>query len=304
MLDTLIQVLSAQSIPHGKDVPMAKWTTMRVGGPADLLVEARSAQDIACVVSETTRLSLPLLVIGNGSNLLVRDGGIRGVVLVIGDQMKSVSQDGTQLHVQGGATLTRAARRALDAGLSGLEALSGIPGTVGGGAYMNAGAYGTEFSQVVSAVHALDASGTVRVLERDALQYGYRTSALMQQQLIVTDVCFALQPDDKEAIATRMADYAKRRRDKQPLSKPSAGSFFKRPEGAFAGALIEQAGLKGMSIGGAEVSQMHAGFLINKGNATASDLLALMVHVQETVHAMSGIMLEPEVRILGCDSYC
>lgn len=185
-----------------------------------------------------------------------------------------------------------------------MEPLSGIPGTVGGAVYMNAGAYGTEMRDVVTHIDALDQAGKPRTLSLEALDFGYRKSALMANRLLATHVTLSLAKDDPEAIAARMADFAKRRREKQPLTWPSAGSFFKRPEGGYASALIDQAGLKGMSVGGAEVSVLHAGFLINKGNATANDFLALMERIISRVQLTSGITLEPEVHIVGCDSSC
>ena len=304
MAETLSALLSGQGLLCIEGAPMAEWTTLRVGGPADLLVQARDARDIAAVLRALADKGAPLVVVGGGSNLLVRDGGVRGVVLVVGEAMSDARIDGDMLIAQAGVPLSKAARLAQRAGLSGLETLSGIPGTVGGAACMNAGAHGAEMADIVESVDVLDTAGAPHTLAREALSFGYRKSALTAQNLIVTGVRCRLRPDDPEAISRRMADMAARRREKQPLTLPSAGSFFKRPEGGYASALTEQAGMKGAAVGGAQVSEKHVGFFVNKGNATARDFIELMALVQDKVFAMSGVMLEPEVRILGCDSSC
>lgn len=304
MIDLLCEGLAAQGIAYERNVPMAKRTTLRVGGPADVLVHIKNTAEAAYVLAEANKMALPVLVIGNGSNLLVRDGGIRGVVLVIGSAMSGVHIEENTVRAEAGAMLRAVARDAQRAGLSGMEPLSGIPGTIGGAAYMNAGAYGTEMEQLITSVTALDYTGAAHTFPRDALTFGYRKSSLMEQALVITSVSLSLNRGNPNDIFARTADYAKQRREKQPITQPSAGSFFKRPANGYAGTLIEQAGLKGASIGGAEVSAKHAGFLVNRGGATARDFLNLSALVQQRVLEMSGIMLEPEVRILGCDSSC
>ncbi len=301
MSHSLCALLRARGIPYQTGVPMAAWTTLRVGGPADCLVAAGSAEDVAGALRAATEAGEPVLVVGNGSNLLVRDGGIRGLVLVIGEGMAKVTVDGDLIHAEAGASLGAVARAAQVAGLTGLEAISGIPGTIGGAACMNAGAYGTEVGAYAVHVEAVDRAGNAVTLDREALAFGYRTSAIQAQSLAAVHVTLRLSPGEPEAITKAMRDYAARRREKQPLTLPSAGSFFKRPAGHFAGALIEAAGLKGISVGGAQVSGLHAGFLVNTGGATASDFLNLVALVQARVLETSGVTLEPEVRIVGCD---
>ncbi len=267
------------------DIPMKELTTLRVGGKADCVVFAGSESDVEQLALFCADRDVPLTVVGRGSNLLVRDGGLSGVVLLMGKAFADVRVEKNRVYAQAGATLGAAARAAQQAGLAGLEFAEGIPGSVGGGVRMNAGAYG----------------GEVIWLDKTQMDFGYRHSAVEKSGAVVLEAVFALQPDDREAIAVRMNDYAARRREKQPLTYPSAGSFFKRPEGYFAGKLIEDAGLKGASVGGAQVSEKHAGFLINTGNASAADFLQLKDLVQRTVYEKYGVQLEPEVRIIGRD---
>lgn len=284
-----------------RDEPMRKHITFGVGGPADLFVEPSETVQVAEVVRTCRALGVPLLVMGNGSNLLVRDGGVPGAVLHIGPGMARYTVEDDRLVAQAGLPLPAAARAAAQAGLDGLAFAEGIPGTIGGGACMNAGAYGGEMAQVVESVETVDESGRVGALDAAALDYGYRHSALLDRGWIVTRVICALTPGDPAEIAERMRDLSARRRAKQPLSLSSAGSTFKRPQGRFAAQLIEEAGLKGESVGGAQISPQHAGFMVNTGGATAADLLALIRRVQERVEAHSGVALEPEVRIVGVD---
>ncbi|MDR0897628.1 MAG: UDP-N-acetylmuramate dehydrogenase [Oscillospiraceae bacterium] len=302
MSQLLCDLLEAQGIDCRADAPMAAYTTLRVGGAAECLAEPHSTESAALAMYAAQAVSAPVTVIGRGSNLLVRTGGIKGLVLCIGRAMSGIEIEGTQMRVGAGATLHEAARAAWRAGLSGLEALEGIPGTVGGAACMNAGAYGAEMAQVVQSVEALDVKGYPRMFDSAALAYGYRQSALQNGLWVITKVTLNLTPGDPEAIAEAMAEYHRRRWEKQPLDLPSAGSFFKRPPGQFAGTLIEAAGLKGFAIGGAQVSEKHAGFLVNTGGATADDFIELMKAVQARVFDHSGVRLEPEVRILGCDT--
>ncbi len=284
-----------------RDEPMRVHTTLRVGGPADLFVEPADAGQVSAIVRTCRAEGVPLQVVGNGSNLLVRDGGIRGVVLHMGANMAQHTVEDTRLTAQAGLLLPQAARAALQAGLDGLVFAEGIPGAIGGGACMNAGAYGGEMAQVVESVEIVDERGELGSLPASALDYGYRHSALLDSGRIVTRVVCALTPGDREEMAERMRDLSTRRRAKQPLSLPSAGSAFKRPAGHFAAQLIEEAGLKGESCGAAQVSPQHAGFIVNNGGATATDLLALIQVVRERVLAHSGVLLEPEVRIIGAD---
>ena len=280
------------------DEPMARHTTFRVGGPADVMFFPASAEQITAALEAAAGLGVPALVIGNGSNLLVRDGGIRGLVVALGEGYSAVACEGETITAQAGASLARVAQAAQAAGLAGLEFASGIPGSLGGGCAMNAGAYGGQLSDVLLSAQVL-LDGAVRTLSRDEMEMGYRTTLPLRRGGVVLSARFGLRRDEPEAIAARMRELNGRRRDKQPLNYPSAGSVFKRPEGYFAGALIEQAGLKGRAVGRAQVSEKHAGFIVNTGGATAGDVTALIALVQDEVEARFGVRLEPEVRILG-----
>ena len=282
-------------------IPMRELTTMRVGGAADCVVHAAGEQDIVNVMRACRENAVPLTLVGRGSNLVVRDGGLRGVVLHLGAAFADVTSAGNRVTAQAGASMGALARTAQRCSLAGLEFAEGIPGSVGGGVYMNAGAYGGEMSQVLECARVLMPTGEIATLDAAALDMRYRHTALMASGGVVLSATFRLQPDDPAQIAARMADYAQRRREKQPLQYASSGSFFKRPEGYFAGKLIQDAGLKGASVGDAQISELHAGFLINRGSATAGDVLALMQRVQHEVEAQFGVKLEPEVRIIGED---
>ena len=280
--------------------PMSRHATFRVGGPADALFLPEGEDQLIAALSAAREAGVDAFVIGNGSNLIVRDGGVRGLVIAIGEGMSDIRREDDTVVAQAGASLARVAGFAQGEGLSGLEFASGIPGTLGGGCAMNAGAYGGQLSDVLIDARVLLADRIV-TLDRGGMEMGYRTSLPLRTGGIVLSARFALTPDDPAAILERMKDLNARRRDKQPLNLPSAGSTFKRPEGHFAGALIEQAGLKGRSVGGAQVSEKHAGFIVNTGGATAADVLALIRLVQDEVQARSGIRLETEVRVLGED---
>ena len=280
------------------NAPMSEHTTLKLGGPADYLVFPRSAEEINALFAEAGAYNLPVTVIGHGSNLLVLDGGIRGLVICIGKNMRTITREGNMITAQAGAMLGSVAVEAAEAGLSGLEFASGIPGTVGGGVTMNAGAYNGEMSQVVKTVKALSPGGKEIVLSREEMVFSYRHSAVTEKNLIVTEATFELQPGDPATIRAKMSELNARRAEKQPLDVPSAGSTFKRPEGFFAAALIDQCGLKGYSIGGARVSMKHAGFLVNTGNSS-KDFYDLMQKVQQIVDERVGVKLEPEIRILG-----
>lgn len=298
LADTLRAATSiAQVLEHE---PMARHTTMRVGGPAEILFSPASEGELLFAVREAKRAGAPFRIIGNGSNLLVLDGGLPGLTIRLGEAFSKISVDGNQIRAQAGALLSRAAAAARDASLTGLEFASGIPGSAGGGMAMNAGAYGGQLSDVFEGCRALDPeTGIISALGPAEMALGYRESAALSRGLIVTEAAFRLTAGDRTAIQAKMDDLSARRREKQPLNLPSAGSTFKRPEGYFAGALIEQAGLKGLRVGGACVSEKHAGFVVNDRNATARDVLDLIRLVQARVLEHSGVRLETEVRILG-----
>ena len=283
-----------------RNAPMREYTTLKLGGTADWLAFPRSAEEIAGLFEEAGRNGLPVTVIGHGSNLLVLDGGIRGLVIRIERNMCEIRREGTGLYAEAGAMLGAVAVAATRNGLSGLEFAAGIPGTVGGGVSMNAGAYGGEMAQVVSRVDAITPDGTAMSIPASGMEFGYRTSAVAQRSLIVTGVAFALREGDPAEIQAKMNELNARRAEKQPLDQPSAGSTFKRPEGYYAAALIDQCGLKGYSVNGAQVSLKHAGFLINNGTSSA-DFLRLMQKVQKIVEERAGVHLEPEIRIIGED---
>ncbi len=301
-MSQLIEALSAIAGSHQilENEPMSRHTTFRVGGPADVLFLPESEEQLLQALSIAREAGVPCFVIGNGSNLVVKDGGIRGLVIALGEGMAAIARAGETLTTWAGASLARVSAYAQASGLSGLEFASGIPGTLGGGCAMNAGAYGGQLSDVLVDTRVL-LDGEVCTLTVEEMQMGYRTSLPLRRGGIVISARFALTPDDPEAIAARMRELNARRRDKQPLNYPSAGSTFKRPEGYFAGALIEQAGLKGKRVGGAQVSEKHAGFIVNTGGATAADILTLIGTVQDEVADRFGVRLETEVRILGED---
>ncbi|MBQ9123110.1 MAG: UDP-N-acetylmuramate dehydrogenase [Lachnospiraceae bacterium] len=279
--------------------PMSRHTTFRVGGPADCLVCPENADQLGQIIHYLNKVEIPYFVLGNGSNLLVSDAGYRGVVIKLGEEMSGVSVEGNRITAGAGSTLTKVARVALEHGLTGLEFAAGIPGTVGGALIMNAGAYDGEMKQVVETAMVVDAEGNQLELDNATMEFGYRTSALKNQKFVTTQCTFLLQEGEKEQIKAKMDDFAARRREKQPLEYPSAGSTFKRPEGHFAGKLIQDAGLAGFSVGGAQVSTKHCGFVINTGEATAKDIKILIEFVQDKVRDTFGVWLEPEVILLG-----
>ncbi|MCD8365662.1 MAG: UDP-N-acetylmuramate dehydrogenase [Clostridiales bacterium] len=277
---------------------MSRHTTFRVGGPADFLVmpdEESLPQVIACCKEHAA----PFLVIGNGSNLLCGDGGVDGVVIEIGKRMSDIRVDGTTVTAGAGALLSAAAARAAAEGLAGLEFAAGIPGSIGGAAVMNAGAYGGEMKDVLAEVTVLTAEGDICTLPAAELDLSYRHSAIAERGYTVLSVSLKLSEGSPDDIYGRMAELKEKRVSKQPLEYPSAGSTFKRPEGYFAGKLIEDADLRGFSCGGAQVSEKHCGFVINRGDATAADIRSLMERVQETVADQFGVILEPEVKFVG-----
>lgn len=297
--DTVLAAVPDEIVRENQ--PLAEFTTFRIGGPADLLIKPRNERELRDVLIACREAGVPLYVLGSGSNVLVRDGGFRGAVIVISAAMSAIRVGGNTLRVMAGARLSMAARAAAENRLAGLEFAYGIPGSVGGAVYMNAGAYGSEMKDVVSSVTVLDKNGVRKTLRKEQLRFGYRSSCLQGSDDVVVEAEFLLKRDNPAGIKERMADYTQRRREKQPLDLPSAGSAFKRPEGHFAAALIDEAGLKGLAVGGAQVSPKHAGFIVNTGAATAADVLELMETVRERVLAHSRVELESEIRVIGED---
>ena len=295
--DKLNNVIAKDSILI--DEPMSRHTTFRVGGPADFFVTPKAKDEVRDVVRICKEAGMPYYIIGNGSNLLVSDAGYRGVIVQIYKEMNEVKVEGDLVKAQAGALLSGIAAKALGAELSGFEFASGIPGTIGGACVMNAGAYGGEMKDVLESVTVLTGEGKIIELGRNELELGYRTSVIAKKGYIVLGAVLKLERGDGEKIKTYMDELKEKRVTKQPLEYPSAGSTFKRPEGYFAGKLIEDAGLRGFQVGGAQVSEKHCGFVINRDHATAADIMELMRQVQIRVKENSGVDLEPEVKRLG-----
>lgn len=291
----LIELLSDKKIAYIENEPMSLHTTFKIGGAADLMITVCHIDELKTVVAACKEASVPYMILGNGSNLLVSDGGIEGAVIVLDGDFKAITVEDGVITAGAGAKLSKLCTVALDNALSGLEFAYGIPGTVGGAVFMNAGAYGGEMKDVVESVTALTAGGEIREFPAEELALGYRTSIFKTNGDIILYSKYNLHTGNKEAIKARMDDVMDRRKSKQPLEYPSAGSVFKRPEGAFAGTLIEQCGLKGRTIGGAQVSEKHAGFIINIGGATCDDVMDLVRLVQDTVKAETGFTLEREI---------
>ena len=279
--------------------PMKNHTTFRIGGPADALALPKTPEEVAEVVHFCHEHAQPYYVLGNGSNLLVSDEGYRGLVLQLYRNFNDIQVNGETITVQSGAMLAAVARTAYQTGLTGLEFASGIPGTIGGAVVMNAGAYGGEMKNVLKEVTVLTKEGEVLVIPAKALELGYRTSVIPKNGWIVLGAVLQLKKGDQEQILARMEELKEQRITKQPLDLPSAGSTFKRPEGYFAGKLIMDAGPRGFTVGGAQVSEKHCGFVVNRGNATAADVWKLICEVKRRVKEMTGVELEPEVKLLG-----
>lgn len=279
--------------------PMSLHTTFRAGGPARYMAMPVNEEEIRLLTDQCKRLGLPWFVMGNGSNLLVSDRGYDGLIIKLGRQYSELFTDGCEIRAQAGVMLSKLSRQAVFQGLAGLAFAAGIPGTLGGGLMMNAGAYGGELSQVVKTVRVLDGGGQFRTLTAEQMKFGYRASVLKESGLIALEAVLSLTPGDMEQQLLEMEELNRKRREKQPLEYASAGSTFKRPEGYFAGQLIEQAGLKGLSVGDAQVSEKHCGFVINKGNATAAEIYTLCRRVQEQVYEQFQVELTMEVRLLG-----
>ena len=282
-----------------KDEPMSAHTTFRIGGPADYFAMPSSAEEIRRIVSLCIEQEVPYYIIGNGSNLLVGDKGFRGVIIQIFKNMRDIRTEGETVTAQAGALLSKVAAAAYDAGLTGFEFASGIPGTLGGAVRMNAGAYGGEMSQVLKSADVLTAEGKVLTIPVEEMKMGYRTSIVSRMDYVVLGAQLVLSRGSKEDIRAKMDELKEKRVSKQPLEFGSAGSTFKRPEGYFAGKLIEDAGLRGFRIGNAQVSEKHCGFVINLGGATAEDVSGLMGEVIRRVAENSGVRLEPEVKMIG-----
>ena len=282
-----------------RDVPMSKYTTFRIGGNAAVMLTPTTDEQLASIIKKCKEENTKPFIIGNGSNMLISDKGLDTVVInMCRPDPKIELVDGDTVVCDAGATMSKVCNFALENGLTGLEFAFGIPGSAGGAAYMNAGAYGGEMKDVLVECRHIDRDGNFGSLKGDELGLAYRTSAYEHNGYIITTLVMKLSKGNKDEIRAKMQELLQRRKDKQPLEYPSAGSTFKRPEGFFAGALIEECGLKGYSVGGAQVSEKHAGFVINKGSATAKDVLDLIKYIQDKVFSEKGVMLEPEVRLI------
>lgn len=297
-LDRIIDVAKQLGCRYAENEPMSNHTSFKIGGNARLMVFPKSADDISAFVKKCNEFGIRYMAIGNGSNLLVSDDGIDACVISIGNDFADVRLiDDTTIYAEAGASLMRVCRFALDNSLAGLEFAYGIPGSCGGAAFMNAGAYGGEMKDVLYKCEHIDSNGDAGSLSGDDMDLSYRHSAYYSNGCIVTGLYMKLEKADADEIKAKMTDLIGRRKAKQPLEYPSAGSTFKRPEGYFAGALIEQANLKGASVGGAQVSEKHAGFVINKGGATCKDVLDLCQYVSDTVYSNTGVRMEMEIRV-------
>lgn len=297
LCDKLCETVTAENVLT--DEPMDRHTTFRVGGPADFFVTPANEEQVRDTVLLLEKENVPYYVMGNGSNLLVGDKGFRGVIIQIAKKMNQIRVDGETIYAQSGALLSRVAAQALANGLTGFEFASGIPGTLGGAVMMNAGAYGGEMKQVLANACVLTKVGEIRGIPADLMELGYRTSIFSKNQDIVLSAELKLERGNEENIRNYMEELKEKRVSKQPLEYPSAGSTFKRPEGYFAGKLIQDAGLRGFQVGGAQVSEKHCGFVINRNQATAADILSLMEQVADKVEAQFGVRLEPEVKRIG-----
>lgn len=282
------------------DEPLNKYTMTKLGGPADVFVMATTEEQAGAVVKYARKNNIPIFLLGNGSNMVIRDGGMRGIVLNL-SKLNQIHIEGTTVYAQSGALIIDVSKAAAAESLTGLEFSCGIPGSVGGAMAMNAGAYGGEINDVIKSCKVLTHEGDVVVLSKEELELGYRKSVIQSKGFYVLSSVFELQKGNKEQIDATIADLTHKRTSKQPLEYPSAGSVFKRPPGMFAGKLIQDSGLQGKGVGGAEVSTKHAGFIINKGNATATDYIKTIEMVQQVVKEKFGVDLETEVRIVGED---
>lgn len=297
VINAIEQIVSASNVLENE--PMSRHTTFRTGGPASLFIRPENKDQLAEVMALIKKLGAEFFVLGNGSNLLVSDEGFDGVVISL-SKMNDIHLEGDKdIYAEAGAMNSQIATFARDNGLKNFEFAAGIPGTIGGAMIMNAGAYGGEMKLVTKSVTVLSPEGEIMVLDNASMEFGYRASAIKGRGYIVVSVLLSLKKGDKETITQNMQELAAKRREKQPLEFPSAGSTFKRPEGYFAGKLIEDAGLRGFSVGNAAVSEKHCGFVINKGNATSAEIYELICEVRKRVYENSGVTLEPEVIMLG-----
>ena len=296
-IDFLESIVAAENILL--EEPMHKHTTFRVGGPAEVFVTVENKEQLEKIIKYLNLVERPYFILGNGSNLLVGDKGYRGVIIRLGGEFNTLKTEGTLLTAGASVLLSAAAREAMENGLTGMEFASGIPGSIGGGVKMNAGAYDGEMRQIVESVQVMYKDGSILDLDNETMEFGYRNSVIKNRPYVVLQVSLRLQPGNREEILARMNELAARRKEKQPLEFASAGSTFKRPEGYFAGKLIMDSGLRGARIGGAQISEKHCGFVINDGTATAADIAELKQEVSETVKEKFGVTLEPEVILLG-----
>lgn len=295
--------LLSEKLPHlalKREEPLSQHTSFRIGGPAEVMAFPRTQEELTALLRAAQALDVRPRLLGAGTNVLAPDEGLRGLVIVTRDCLVGLERRGeVQIAAMSGVSMAKLALFAMEVGLTGLEFAHGIPGTVGGGVYMNAGAYGGEIRQVAAETKFLTPEGNVETLSGEAQGFAYRTSVFQKREGVLLQTLFTLTPGDAQAIRARMQELAEKRRASQPLELPSAGSAFKRPVGGYAAALIEQAGLKGFRTGGAAVSEKHAGFIVNCGGATAADVLRLIEIIQKRVLETSGILLEPEIRLWG-----
>lgn len=292
------QLYRIENLKIQYNVPMKEYTTFKIGGPVDILAIPENTKALKQLLPVVNGYQIPVFILGKGSNVIVSDRGYRGLVIYTG-KLNKVEIRGSRLTAETGITLAALAGRAMEAGLSGLEFASGIPGSLGGALYMNAGAYDGEMKEVISSVQLLDYSGKTIYMTKKELKLSYRYSILQQKKLIAITVDIELKKDKPEKIKSKMKQLNKKRKEKQPLEWPSAGSIFKRPEGHYTGALIEKAGLKGLRVGDAQISEKHAGFIINRGNATAADVKNLIERIQKEIFNRNGIKLKVEPRFIG-----
>ncbi|HEX2926048.1 MAG TPA: UDP-N-acetylmuramate dehydrogenase [Ruminiclostridium sp.] len=300
-MNDLVQRLISVAGEDGVSVNemMCNHTSFKIGGPADVMVHPESSAQLAGIIRECINSNAPCMVMGNGTNLLVSDKGIRGVVIKIYDNMKAFIVENETMVLEAGMLISKASKLALENSLTGLEFAEGIPGTVGGAVTMNAGAYTGDMSMVVYQTEYMDREGNIRTITGDEHCFSYRNSIIQKAKGIVLKTRLKLQKGESKRIKEQMDEFNFRRRDKQPLELPSAGSVFKRPHGHFVGKLIDDCGLRGFGIGGAQISDKHSGFIVNKGGATCADVLALIKHIQKTVDERFQVQLEPELRIIG-----
>jgi len=297
MQSKLAQIIAKENIRINE--LMSKHTSFKIGGTADILVTPGNIDELQQTLKFCNQERIPFFIFGMGSNILVTDNGFRGVAIKLGKNFKDMTLNENQIEAKAGIRLSELARRAAQNSLSGLEFAEGIPGSLGGAIVMNAGAYGGEIKDVVKKVSVMNYQGEIKELNNTELDFGYRTSILQKSDYIVIGALLELSHDNREDILERMQNYARRRREKQPLDLPSAGSTFKRPPGFYVGTIIEEMGLKGYKIGGAQISDKHAGFIVNTGNATAKDVLNLIAFIQENAKKVYNIDLEPEIKIIG-----